>query len=74
MPWKIMELPKLPAAEVMERFEKDGWEVFQLMHYEPSGKVYVYLRRSIVVPGDEKLYTSKGGPLVGIPGGRGKAH
>ncbi len=49
MPWEIVQYDKLPGPKVLDAYEKDGWEIFQIIHYQASDKVYVYLRRNIIV-------------------------
>ncbi len=49
MPWEIQQYDKLPGPKVLEAYEKDGWEIFQIIHYQASDKVYLYLRRNIIV-------------------------
>lgn len=44
-----MQFDKLPGPNVLEDFEKQGWDVFQIIHYPASEKVYVYLRRNIIM-------------------------
>ncbi len=49
MPWRIAELPKLPAADVLDNFESEGWQIHQIVGPHPeSGKIYVYLWRAII--------------------------
>lgn len=57
MPWEIAQYDKLPGPKVLEGHEKEGWEIFQIIHYQESGKVYVYLKRSLVtaVQGNGKM-------------------
>ena len=49
MPWSIAQYDKLPGPKVLEGHESEGWEIFQIIHYQESGKVYVYLKRNLVV-------------------------
>ena len=49
MPWNIVQYDTLPGPKVLESYEAEGWEIFQIIHYSESGKVYVYLRRNIIV-------------------------
>ena len=49
MPWNLVQMEKLPGPKVLEDFEKQGWEVFQIIHYPASDNVYVYLRRNLIV-------------------------
>ena len=49
LPWNLVQFDKLPGPNVLEDFEKQGWDIFQIIHYKASDKVYVYLRRNIVI-------------------------
>lgn len=49
MPWSLVQMEKLPGPKVLDDFEKQGWDVFQIIHYPASDQVYVYLRRNLIV-------------------------
>lgn len=65
MPWQVAVFPKLPTAQHLQQLEEQGWEIKSIIPYtsqraptakkpkgESSSKVFVYLRRNIVLSTD----------------------